>query len=273
MIDLDRLTEEVKLLALETGDFLKKERVKFDLGRVEQKSAHDYVSYVDKNSELRIVSRLHELLPEAGFITEENTASFQNQEYCWVVDPLDGTSNFIHDNTPYCVSIALRDRGKILLGVVYECGRNELFWAHVNSKAYLNGMEIHVSEQSVLDQSFIELGFPYSAKKYRPFVLKLIEGLYGHVGGLRLMGAAAAEICYVAAGRFEARIEAFLGPWDIAAGQIVLQQAGGKMTDFSGNPDCLDAKEVFASNGKIHDELLNVLSTQKKYLCNGTDSQ
>ncbi len=267
-MDLDFLTEEVKKLARQTGEFLKKERLSFDRSRVEQKAAHDYVSYVDKASEKRIVERLHELLPEASFIAEEGSGSLEEQEYCWVVDPLDGTSNYIHDCMPYCVSIALRNREEILLGVVYECGREELFWANKYSRAYLNGKEICVSDQSVLDQSFIELGFPYKAENYRSFALGLIQDLYGHVGGLRLMGAAAAEICYIAAGRFEARVEAFIGPWDIAAGYIILKQAGGKMTGFDGNPDCLGAKEVFASNGKVHEDLLKVLQRHKKLLKN-----
>lgn len=267
-MDLDFLTEEVKKLARQTGEFLKKERLSFDRSRVEQKAAHDYVSYVDKASEKRIVERLHELLPEAGFIAEEGSGSLEEQEYCWVVDPLDGTSNYIHDCTPYCVSIALRNREEILLGVVYECGREELFWANKNSRAYLNGKEICVSDQSVLDQSFIELGFPYKAEDYRSFALGLIQDLYGHVGGLRLMGAAAAEISYIAAGRFEARVEAFIGPWDIAAAYIILKQAGGKMTGFDGNPDCLGAKEVFASNGKVHEEFLKVLQRHKNLLKN-----
>ena len=247
-MDLDFLTEEVKNLARQTGEFLKKERLSFDRSRVEQKAAHDYVSYVDKASEKRIVERLHELLPEAGFI------------------PLDGTSNYIHDCTPYCVSIALRNREEILLGVVYECGREELFWAHKNSRAYLNGKEICVSDQSVLDQSFIMPELPYKAERYSPFILPLMRDLYGHVSGIRMLGSAAAELCYVAAGRFEIFIEAFLGPGDIAAGYIILKQAGGRMTDFSGNSNGPDAKEVLASNGKVHEELLKVLQRHKKLL-------
>ncbi|MCD8318230.1 MAG: inositol monophosphatase [Paraprevotella sp.] len=268
VLDLDRLTEEVKTLAVSMGHFLKKERLSFDRNRVEQKGAHDYVSYVDRTSERMIVERLHDLCPEAGFITEEGTGSLEDQEYCWVVDPLDGTSNYIHDHVPYCVSIALRNRKEILLGVVFECGRDELFWAHKGAEAYLNDRVIHVSDQAVLDQSFIELGLPYKAVQYKPFALEVIASLYGRVGGLRLAGAAAAELCYIAAGRFEARIEGFIGPWDIAAGSIILKQAGGRMTDFSGNPDCFDAREVFASNGKIHEELLKVLQSHKKLLEN-----
>lgn len=136
-MDLERLTEEVKKLAVETGKFLRDERVAFNQDKVEQKGAHDYVSYVDKASEKRIVARLHELLPEAGFVAEEGSGTFGSQEYCWVVDPLDGTSNYIHDSAPYCVSIALRNREEILLGVVYECCRDELFWAYRGGKAYM----------------------------------------------------------------------------------------------------------------------------------------
>lgn len=267
--DLYKLAEAVKTVAMEAGSLLRRERQTFDRGCVEQKAAHDYVSYVDKASERLIVTRLHDLLPEAGFVTEEGTGVFGGEEYCWVVDPLDGTSNYIHDNAPYCVSIALRDRTEVLLGVVYECCRDELFWACKGGKAFLNGKEIHVSDVSVPDQAFIELGFPYKAGDYREFALQLIRSLYGHVGGLRLIGAAAAELCYIAAGRFEARIEAFIGPWDIAAGHIILKQAGGRMTDFSGNPDPLDAREVFASNGRVHEEILQLLKTHKGLLGQG----
>ena len=145
-MDLAYLTEEVKRIALEAGKYLLTERSNFDRNKIEKKGAHDYVSYVDKNSEKLIVNKLHALLPKAGFITEEGTATLKGEDYCWVIDPLDGTSNFIHDNAPFCVSIALKDKEEILLGVVYECTRNELFWANKNSKACLNGTEITVTE-------------------------------------------------------------------------------------------------------------------------------
>ncbi len=268
-MDLDFLTEEVKKLARQTGEFLKKERLVFDSDRVEQKAAHDYVSYVDKESEKRIVERLHGLLPESGFIAEEGTGSPEGQEYCWVVDPLDGTNNYIHDSAPYCVSIALRNRKEILLGVVYECCREELFWANKESKAFLNGKEIHVSDRDVLDQSFIFPELPYEAERYGTFIFPLLHDLYGRVSGIRMLGSAAAEICYVAAGRFEAFIEAFLGLWDVAAAYLILKQAGGRMTDFGGNPKGPNPEEVLATNGKVHEEILNVIRRHKKLLANG----
>ena len=264
MMDLESLTEQVKDVALTAGAFLLDQRSHFHRERVESKRAHDYVSYVDKQSEKLIVNQLRDILPEAGFIAEEGTGRLQAEPYCWLVDPLDGTTNFIHNNAPYCVSIALRDKTRVLLGVVYECTRDELFWANQNSEAYLNDDVIHVSDIDDLDRAFIQLGFPYDAERYRSCALQLIDHLYGRVGGLRLMGSAAAETCYLAAGRFEARIEAFLGPWDIGAGSIILQQAGGKTTDFDGGEGWMDGSRVLSTNGTLHDQLLTIIQECRK---------
>lgn len=259
MLDLSLLTDKVRSLAIEAGSFIRDERKKFHREAVEKKHAHDYVSYVDKESEKRIVTCLKELLPEAGFIAEEGSGNLTDEEYCWLVDPLDGTTNFIHDNASYCVSIALRSKKELLLGVVYEICRDECFWTYKDAPSYLNGKEIHVSSVSRLDDSFIALGFPYASDAYSPMAVHLVKNLYGNVAGLRLLGAAAVELCYVATGRFEARIEAFLGPWDIAAGTIILQNAGGKVTDFSGEDSFYSGSQVLASNGKIHQNLLNII--------------
>lgn len=259
MINLEIITEKVRELAVKTGAFLREERTSFDRDRVEEKNSHDYVSYVDKESERRIVARLSEILPEAGFIAEEGSGYHGEEEYCWVVDPLDGTTNYIHNTAPYCVSIALRNKKELLAGVVYEVCRNECYWAWKGSKAYLNGEEIHVSDVCNMDTAFIALGFPYNYKEYKPMALRLVQELYGNVGGLRLQGAAAAEICYIAAGRFEARIESNLGPWDIAAGTLILMQAGGKVSDFEGGDTFYSGHQVLATNGKLHNELLKVV--------------
>ena len=261
MLDLEQITAEVRQLAIETGAFLREERINFHRERVLEKNSHDYVSYVDKESERRIVKRLKELLPAAGFIAEEGSGSLTDEEYCWLADPLDGTTNYIHNNAPYCVSIALRNKEELLVGVVYEVCRNECFWAWKGSKAYLNGTEIHVSAVDSLNESFIELGFPYDADSYREFVTGLIKQLYGNVCGLRLQGSAAAELCYIAAGRFEARLEGLLGPWDIAAGALILMQAGGKITDYKGGNEFYSGKQVLATNGKIHDFLLKIIDS------------
>lgn len=266
MLNLEEITKEVRALALEIGSFLREEGRNFQRERVEKKGAHDYVSYVDKESERRIVSRLREIVPEAGFIAEEGSGRFAAEEYCWVVDPLDGTTNFIHGNSPFCVSIALRNKTEILTGVVYEVCRDECFWAWKDSPAYMNGKEIHVSPVSTLDDAFVQLGFPYQAERSREFMVKLVSHLYGRVGGLRIQGSAAAELCYVAMGRFEARLELFLGPWDIAAGALILKQAGGEVTTFGGCEDFYSGREVLATNGKIHKELLQIVQ-KYVFLC------
>ena len=233
-LDLAYLCKEVREIARASATFLKEERRKFDWNLVEEKSAHNYVSYVDKESERQIIEALSTLLPEAGFIAEEGSGSLTDEEYCWVIDPLDGTSNYIHDIAPYCVSIALRNRKELLLGVVYEVCRDECFYAVKGGKAYLDGNEIHVSDVSVLDNAFIALGFPYNSDAYRPVAAHLVDRLY-------------------------ARIEAFLGPWDVAAGALILLQAGGKISDFNGGENWASGEQVVASNGKVHSLVLSLL--------------
>lgn len=264
-ICLDQLVNEVKQIAIATGQFLREERAKFDRSAVQEKGPHDYVSYVDKASEERLVAQLSSLLPDAGFITEEKTTrQYASEEYCWVIDPLDGTTNFIHDMAPYCVSIALRDGQEVLLGVVYEVCRNECYWAYKGGGAYMNDRPIRVSSIADISQAQILLGFPYESERFRPIVLNAIAQMYGTVGAERLLGSAAAELCYVAAGRAEGRIEGLLGPWDVAAGTLILSEAGGVTTDFSGGDTYLDGCEVIASNKIIHKELLGIIDNSLK---------
>ena len=259
MIDLGRLIVQVREVAVSAGHFLREQRAAFDRSAVEEKGPHDYVSYVDKMSEERLVAQLTELLPEAGFVTEEKTThQYAGEEYCWVIDPLDGTTNFIHDMAPYCVSIALRNRDEVLLGVVYEVCRGECYWAYKGGGAYLNDRPIRVSDVDTMDRAQILLGFPYDSERFRPVVLGLISRMYGTVGAERLLGSAAAELCYVAAGRAEGRIEGLLGPWDVAAGCLIVAEAGGMTTDFNGGNTHLDGHEVLASNGRIHEQLLQL---------------
>jgi len=259
MLNLESLTKKVQELAMQAGKFLEEGYQNFDRARVEEKSSHNYVSYIDKTSERFLVKELSALLPEAGFIAEEGTGSLTNENYCWVIDPLDGTTNYIHGMGPYAVSIALRNKEELLLGVVYEVTRKECYYAWKGSKAWMNGREIHVSNIATLDKAFIAIGFPYDSDHYRPTALHLVDRLYGFAGGTRLLGSAAAEICYIAAGRFEARIEAFLGPWDVAASGLILIQAGGRMSDFSGGDTWTNAQQVIASNGFMHEKILELL--------------
>lgn len=258
--DLKRLTADVCRIATEAGSFLREERKSFRRESVVEKHAHDYVSYVDKESEKRLVEKLSALLPEAGFITEEGSATYQDEPCCWVIDPLDGTTNYIHDTAPYCVCIALRSRTELLLGVVYEVCRDECFYAWKGGKAYLNGEEIHVSDIEEVKDAFVITELPYNYRQYKPTALHLISELYGKVGGIRMNGSAAAAICYVAAGRFDGWAEAFIGRWDYSAAALIVQEAGGRVTDFYGDCYFIEGHHIIATNGRFHELFQKLLA-------------
>ena len=265
-IDLEKCTLAVSEIARRAGNYIREERQKFSLERVERKHAHDYVSYVDKGSERLIVSALRELLPEAGFITEEGTTEVKNERVkseksfadvslCWVVDPLDGTTNFIHQYAPYAVSIALLQERKILLGVVYEVCADECFYAWKGGGAYLNGTRLHVSAQKIQD-ALICLQLPYNSEAYKPVILSLIKQFYGNVGSIRACGSAAMALCNVAAGRLDGYAEKYIGQWDYMAGSLIVMEAGGTVTDYDGSADFTQGDSVVATNGLIQQDLL-----------------
>ena len=259
MENLKALTEAVCCVAREAGHFLKEERKSFRREVVQEKHAHDYVSYVDKASEKKVVSALRKLLPEAGFIAEEGSAAYSDETYCWVVDPLDGTTNYIHDNAPYCVSIALRDKQSLLLGVVYEPCRDECFYAWKGGGAYVNGERLRVSLVSELKDAFVVTELPYNFEQYARTGEHLIHELYGKVAGIRMNGSAALALCYVAAGRFDAWLEAFIGKWDFSAAALMVLEAGGKVTDFLGNENFIEGHHIIATNGPLHPLFLRLV--------------
>ena len=252
MDDLRILTGKVCDVARTAGRFLKEERKSFRREAVEEKHAHDYVSYVDKESEKRVVAALGALLPEAGFIVEEGSAVYRDEPYCWVVDPLDGTTNYIHDNAPYCVSIALRSRDELLLGVVYEVCRDECFYAWKGGKAWLNGEPLHISDIDDVTNAFLIVELPYNDAAYKQIAMHLLDDLYGKAGAIRMNGSAAAAICYVAAGRFDGWLEVFIGKRDYSAAALIVLEAGGEVTDFYGSRDFMEGHHIIATNGHLH---------------------
>lgn len=259
-MDLSSLTARVCRIAMDAGLFLKEERRTFRRESVEEKHAHDYVSYVDKESERQIVAALSALLPEAGFITEEGSAVYSDEALCWVVDPLDGTTNFIHDNAPYCVSIALRSKEELLLGVVYDPCRDECFYGWKGGGAYVDGERMHVSGVQELENAFLVVELPYNSAQYARTGEHLIHSLYGKVGGIRMNGSAALAICYVAAGRFDAWAEAFIGKWDYSAAALLVLEACGRVTDFYGNENFIEGHHIIATNGHLHRALQELIA-------------
>lgn len=253
-MNLEQITLQVTRLTRSVAKMLKSELADFSVEKVETKGLHDFVSYVDKAAEEILVNELHKILPEAGFIAEENTKTKIGERYNWVVDPLDGTTNFIHGIPLFSISVALMEKEEVISGVVFEVNLEECFYAWNNSKAYLNGKEIEVSKANKLSDSLLATGFPYSDySKLGPY-LNFFQHLLRKTHGIRRFGSAAVDLAYVACGRFEGFYEYGLHAWDIAAGTLIVQQAGGKVTDFSNENNYIFGKELIATNNKIHKE-------------------
>ena len=264
MQNLETLTRLVCDIAREAGSYIRKEREGFSVEKVERKHAHDYVSYVDKGSERLIVERLGALLPEAGFITEEGLATHRDEQLLWVVDPLDGTTNFIHGFAPYAVSIALIQGERILLGVVYEICADECFYAWQGGGAYVEKGQgpsepLHVGRSSIGD-ALLCLQLPYNSDAYKPVIQHLIDHFYGRVASIRMIGSAAMALCYVAAGRLDGYAERYIGQWDFMAGALIVSEAGGRVTDYAGAATFLRGNSVVATNGIIHPDLLEAVA-------------
>lgn len=254
--NLDAILEKTEAIAREVGAFIRKERQHFDMEKVEHKGFNDLVSYVDKQAEKMIVDKLQKVLPEAGFITEEGTETTQADQYNWVIDPLDGTTNFIHGLPIYSVSIALVENKEVILGVVYEVNRHECFYARKNGGAFCNETVLNVSPVQDLSGALLATGFPYYDFEQIDAYLAALKSLMQKTHGLRRFGSAAVDLCYVAAGRFEGYFEYNLNSYDVAAGALIVEEAGGTVTDFSGGRDFIFGRQILASNGNTHKAIL-----------------
>lgn len=263
-INLEQLCKQVCDLSKKTGDFIRLERHKFNTEKIEVKGKNDFVSYVDKTSEKMIIEGLEKLLPEAGFIAEEGTSTRKGEHYNWIIDPLDGTTNFIHGLPCFAISIALIRDNKLVMGVIYEVNFDECFYAWEGSKAYLNEKEIQVSNINKLSGSLIATGFPYYDYSRLNEYMELFKYFMKHTHGLRRLGSAATDLAYVACGRFEGFYEYCLQPWDVAAGAFIVQQAGGKVTDFNGGDNYLFGREIVAGNTAFFDEFLEAVKQHFK---------
>ncbi len=251
---LEELCHNVVELAREVGIFIKMEEQQVSTKDIEEKSLNSLVSYVDKQAEERLVEGLSLLLNEAGFIAEEGTSDKVGNTYNWIIDPLDGTTNFLHRLPTYSVSIALKRKDKIVLGVVYEVNRDECFYAWEDSAAYLNGNIIRVSNTNTLSNSLLATGFPYYDYQRSDNYFDLLKSFARTTRGIRRIGSAAVDLVYTACGRFDGFFEYSLHAWDVAAGAFIVQQAGGHISDFSGQDNWLFGKEIIASNGKLLNE-------------------
>jgi myo-inositol-1(or 4)-monophosphatase len=261
-MDLRLIKNDVLQVCEEVGEFIRHEAENFDLSRIEQKSSfNNLVSYVDKEAERRLVEKLRRSVPQAGFITEEETVE-QNEhtEYNWIIDPLDGTTNFLHGLPIYAISVALTRNNKPVVGVIYHIVRRESFHAIEGDDAYCNNRVIRVSDAPLVSESLLATGFPYYHSSRGEQYLGIIKDFLDKSHGIRRLGSAAVDLAYVACGRLEGFFEYNLHPWDVAAGILIVKQAGGEVTDFSGGDNALFGKQLCASNGKIQGEMLSIIN-------------
>lgn len=261
-MNLELLTKQVANVSRAVGAYVKNEIRHLREDDIRQKGVNDFVTYVDQTSEKRLVSELEKILPEAGFVAEEDASYKRKERYNWVIDPLDGTTNFVHGVPLYAISIALLDGRQIISGVVFEINLHECFYAWRKGGAFLNGHEIAVSTSASLENSLVATGFPYTDFSRLEAYLEVFRHLMKNSHGIRRLGSAAVDLAYVACGRYDAFYEYGLNAWDVAAGALLVQEAGGVTTDFSGGDKFLEGREMIASNSVIYDEFLEAVKTR-----------
>jgi myo-inositol-1(or 4)-monophosphatase len=256
---LEQLCQKTILLVESVADFIRGEVGRVGTEKIEVKSLNSLVSYVDKTAERQLVAGLSELLPGSTFLTEEETVAQTEGEFQWVIDPLDGTTNFLHQLPCFAVSVALRQHGEIVLGIVYEVNRHECFSAWKGGGAWLNGRRIHASATATLADSLAATGFPYRDFDTMHRYIHILQHLMKSTRGLRRYGAAAVDLAYVACGRFDSFFEYGLAAWDVAAGILLVQEAGGRVSDFDGGDDYLFGGRLLAAAPGVFGEMLGVV--------------
>lgn len=239
-----------------------------DFGEVEnlqvsRKGPADFVSAADRRAEETLVAELRRARPRFGFLLEEGGAiAGEDSSNRWIVDPLDGTTNFLHGVPHFAISIGVERDGKLHAGVIYDPVRDELFWAENGDGAFLNDQRLRVSARRALPDALIATGMPFAGRAHHPGYAAMVDRVWAATAGVRRLGSAALDLAYVAAGRFDGVWQFALSPWDIAAGVVIVREAGGIVTDTGGAPDPMAHGDVLATNGHLHQPLRGVLAAQ-----------
>ena len=220
----------------------------------------DLVTEADQESEAAILDVIHRAFPTHAFLGEETGASHHQSDHRWIVDPLDGTTNFAHGYPQFCVSIAYEHKGRVQFGVVYDALKKETFTAHRGRGARFNGKPMRVSTCDFLSAALLETGFPYDRRERRRYYMCFWEAFMMRVQGVRRTGAAALDLCYVAAGRVDGFWEFGLKPWDVAAGALIVEESRGRATNMDGTPLDLAGGNILASNGRLHDQMIETIA-------------
>ena len=253
------LTHAVKA-AREAGKIINRASLDVSSLKIKSKSVNDFVSEVDHAAEAAIISILKEAYPDHGFLGEESGSTNHNAENIWIIDPLDGTTNFLHNFPQYCISIALQQKGVLTQAVIYDPVRNDLFTATKGRGAFLNDTRIRVTNRTKLQESLIATGFPFRDFTHLETYMAMLKDMIKKTTGIRRPGSAALDLAYVAAGYTDGFFEIGLSTWDIAAGGLLVQEAGGIVGDFEGNESWLTTGNIVAANPKVFAQMLQTLA-------------
>lgn len=263
-LDLEHLTTKAREAVADTAQFLRTEQSRVRSEHIEEKFMNGLVSYADRQAERMLVERLSKLLPEAAFFTEEDTVENTEAEFQWIIDPLDGTTNYLYGLGHYAVSVGLRHNDELVLGIVHNAVNDEQFYAWLDGGAWLDGKAIHVSERADFRQCLIATGFPSHNFEHAEAWFDTLRSFLKVSRGVRRFGSAALDLAYVAAGRYDVFFEYGLSAWDLAGGAVLIREAGGRISDFKGGNDFLFGGELVASSGLAYDESLAIV--QRSFL-------
>lgn len=260
-MNLPGLSQEVIRISNEAAGFIRSHVGRVTTSEVETKSENSLVSFVDKTAEQMLVDKLGKLLPSAGFITEEDTVENSAHSLVWIIDPLDGTTNFLQGIPVFSVSVALKKGDDYLLGVVVDVMQQDIYHATMGGGAFCNGQPIRTSTTGDLGEAIIATGFPYSARHKLPELIDILSAFLDRSRGVRRLGSAALDMTYVACGKMDLFYETTLNLWDIAAGIVLVREAGGRVTDFTGNQLMAEGSEVIAGNGQLDGTALEIIQS------------
>jgi myo-inositol-1(or 4)-monophosphatase len=253
------MIEVAKKAAISAGKILMDNFGTIKPGDVREKNRNDFLTFVDETSEQEIITIIKDHFSDHTILAEESGYTEKNTPFRWIIDPLDGTKNYICNIPVFSISIALQYNSKTILGVVYDPIHDELFSAEIGKGAFRNSNSIKVNGQDDLGTSLLGTGFPFKYKPYLSKYLECFEDLFFYLSGVRRMGSAAIDLCYVASGRFEGFWEFGLSAWDMAAGSLIIEEAGGRVSDFWAGQNYLQNSYILATNGKIHDKILQII--------------
>ncbi len=249
----------LKKASFEAGKILKQNFGKISKSDIIEKKQNDFLTFVDEQSEEKIINIIHNEFPDHSILAEEKGRIDNKSDYCWIIDPLDGTKNYICGIPVFAVSIALQKNKEIVYSAVFDVMQDDLYFAEKGKGAFRNNTKLTVSNVNMLDKSLLATGFPFKKKKLLKQYLNCFEEIFIKCSGMRRMGTAAIDLAYLAAGRFQGFWEIGLQPWDMAAGNLLITEAGGKVTDFWGNPEHLYNSYIVAGNNRIHALLVEII--------------